>query len=195
MAQSPSPTQEINNASSTTNSATQVSDIEEVKRQLREQQRELEQLRSALSQQSEIIERLQNNAAQTTQPATTQAPTVLTQTANASASPQTATIESRVGNVEEQSKRTTEATARNQLGTLGFSGDLRMQYDSLYGLLNNAPNVNNPAIIGNELSSRQRIRYRLRFAVRGKIGGDVFSGAYAANGERRTEREFEWGIR
>jgi hypothetical protein len=70
-----------------------------------------------------------------------------------------------------------------------------MQYDSLYGLLNNAANVENPAITGNELSSRQRIRYRLRFAVRGKIGNDVFTGAYAANGEKRTDKEFEWGMR
>jgi hypothetical protein len=76
-----------------------------------------------------------------------------------------------------------------------FSGDLRMQYDSLYGLLNNAANVNNPAILGNELSSRQRIRYRLRFAVRGKIGGDVFTGSFAPNGDKRTDKEFEWGIR
>ncbi|MEJ7575705.1 MAG: putative porin [Pyrinomonadaceae bacterium] len=193
-AQTPTPTQENNNASSTTTPAAQASDIEEVRRQLREQQKEIEQLRLMLLQQSKTIEGLQNNAAQTTA-TTTQTPTASTQGANAPASPQTATIESRVGNIEEQSKRATEAAARNQLGTLGFSGDLRMQYDSLYGLLNNAPNVNNPAIIGNELSSRQRIRYRLRFAVRGKIGGDVFSGAYAANGERRTEREFEWGIR
>ncbi|MDQ3713025.1 MAG: putative porin, partial [Acidobacteriota bacterium] len=194
MAQSPSPTQESNSASSSATPAAQAPDIEEVRRQLREQQKQIEQLRSMLSQQSKIIEGLQSNAAQTT-PTTTQAPTVSTQDANVAASPQTDTIESRLGNIEEQSKRTTDATARNQLGTLGFSGEIRMQYDSIYGLLNNAPNVNDPAIIGNDLSSRQRLRYRLRFAVRGKIGGDVFSGAYAANGEQRTEREFEWGIR
>ena len=70
-----------------------------------------------------------------------------------------------------------------------------MQYDSIYGQTNNAPNINNPAILGNELSSRQRIRYRLRLAVRGKIGGDVFTGAFAPNGDKRTDKEFEWGFR
>ncbi len=195
MAQTPSTTQEGNNVSSTMNSTALGSEIEEVRRQLREQQREIEQLRSMLLQQSEIIEKLQNNAAQTTSTVGMQTATIATQASSAPASTQTDTIEARVGRVEEQSKKTTEAIARNQLGTIGFSGDLRMQYDSLYGLLNNAPNVNDPIIVGNELSSRHRIRYRLRFAVRGKIGGDVFSGAYAANGERRTEREFEWGIR
>ena len=78
---------------------------------------------------------------------------------------------------------------------MSFSGDLRMQYDSLYGLLNNATNISDSSINGNELSSRQRIRYRLRFAVRGKIGGDVFSGFYAPNGDKRMEKEFDWGIR
>ena len=120
-----------------------------------------------------MLEKLQNNSAQTNQNTAVAAQT------NPATAAQTDTIESRLSKVEEQSKKTTESIAKNQLGTLGFSGDLRMQYDSQYGLLNNAANVNNPAIIGNELSSRQRIRYRLRFAVRGKIGGDVFSGAFA----------------
>ena len=166
------------------------SEMEEIKRQLREQQKQIEQLRSMLSQQSQIIERLQNNSPQTNQNST-----ITTQTTNSSTPLQTDTIETRLSKVEEQSKKTTESVSKNQLGTLGFSGDLRMQYDSLYGLLNNAPNINNPAIIGNELASRQRIRYRLRVAARGKIGDDVFTGAYLTNGEKRTDKEFEWGIR
>ncbi len=183
MTQSLLPNQKSKNGSSTTKSAAEVSEIEEIKNHLRQQQKEIEQLRLSLLEQAKIIEKLQNNPSQTSP------------TQNDSATSQTDTIESRLGKVEEQSKKTTEAIAKNQFGTLGFSGDLRMQYDSLYGLLNNAPNINNPAIIGNELSSRQRIRYRLRFAVRGKIGGDVFSGFYTNNGEKRTEKEFEWGIR
>ncbi len=165
-------------------------EIEDVKRQLLEQQKQIEQLRLLLDQQSKIIEKLQNNTPQTNQNSPAAA-----QTANNSAASQTDPLEARLGKVEEQSKKTTESIAKNQLGTLGFSGDLRMQYDSFYGLLNNAANVNNPAILGNELSSRQRIRYRLRFAVKGKIGGDVFSGAFTSNGEKRMEKEFEWGIR
>lgn len=172
-----SPTKKMTEASS---------EIDEIKRELREQQKEIEQLRRMILEQTQIIEKLQTVTAQT--------PQAPVQNENNSAASQP-DIETRLSKVEEQTKKTTEAVARNQLGNLGFSGDIRMQYDSLYGLLNNAPNVNNPAILGNELSSRQRIRYRLRFAVRGKIGGDVFTGAYAANGEKRTDKEFEWGIR
>jgi hypothetical protein len=169
----------------------EVSEIEEIKRQLREQQKQIEQMRLMIAQQAQVIEKLQiNNAAQINQ--TTK---VVSQTTNASDNQQTDTLEERLNKVEDQSKKTTESIARNQLGTLGFSGDLRMQYDSLYGLLNNTANINNPAILGNELSSRHRIRYRLRFAVRGKIGGDVFTGNYSANGDKRTDKEFEWGFR
>jgi len=189
-AQPLSSTQESRNASTTTNSTAPVSDMEEVKRQLREQQKEIEKLQTLLTQQSKIIEKLQNGPTQTTQ-----TPTVSNTTSNDSAVLQNETIETRLSKIEEQSKKTTEASGRNQLGTLGFSGELRMQYDSLYGLLNNATNVSDPSINGNDLSPRHRIRYRLRFAVRGKIGGDVFSGFYTSEGNKRTEKEFEWGIR
>ncbi|CAN5479967.1 hypothetical protein BH10ACI1_BH10ACI1_24140 [soil metagenome] len=184
-----------NTSSSPTNTSSETpSELEEIKRQLREQQKEIEKLQVMLAQQAQMIEKLQNNSVLPNQNTT-----VATQTTNNNSTStnvsQKDTIEDRLTKVEEQSKKTTEMIAKNQFGTLGFSGDLRMQYDSQYRLLNNAVNINNPAIIGNELSSRQRIRYRLRFAVRGKIGGDVFSGFYTSNGEKRTEKEFEWGIR
>jgi len=178
----------ISSSSSSSSSSASNSETEEIKRQLREQQKQIEQLRLMLAQQAQVIEKLQNTSSQSNQ-----ATMVAAQPTNNSA--QTDKIEERVSKVEEQSKKTTESVAKNQLGTMTFSGDLRMQYDSLYGLLNNAANVDNPAILGNELSPRQRIRYRLRFAVRGKIGGDVFSGNFLPNGDKRTEKEFEWGIR
>ncbi|MDQ3748536.1 MAG: putative porin [Acidobacteriota bacterium] len=174
----------VNSTENPTNPNNESSEIEEIKRQLREQQKQIEQLQIMIAKQAQVIEKLQNNN-------TAQMP----QTTNEQTATQTDTVEERLKKVEEQSKKTTESAAKNQLGTMTFSGDLRMQYDSLYRLLNNAANVSNPAILGNELSSRQRIRYRLRFAVRGKIGGDVFSGFYNNNGERRMEKEFEWGIR
>ena len=178
----------ISSSSSSSSSSASNSETEEIKRQLREQQKQIEQLRLMLAQQAQVIEKLQNTSSQSNQ-----VTTVAAQPTNNSA--QTDKIEERVSKVEEQSKKTTESVAKNQLGTMTFSGDLRMQYDSLYGLLNNAANVDNPAILGNELSPRQRIRYRLRFAARGKIGGDVFSGNFLPNGDKRTEKEFEWGIR
>jgi hypothetical protein len=175
-----------------------ISEIEEIKRQLLEQQKQIEQMRLMLTQQARVIEKLQTtNAAENSQKTTP-----ASQATNAAVNPQT-TVEDRLSKVEEQSKKTTESVARNQLGNMTFSGDLRMQYDSLYGLLNNAANVDNPAILGNELSSRQRIRYRLRFAVRGKIGGNVFTGRFTRDeskkcdkeSDKECDKEFEWGIR
>ena len=187
LAQSLESMRENTNTSSSSSSASN-SETEEIKRQLREQQKQIEQMRLMLAQQAQVIEKLQNTSSQSNQ-----VTTVAAQPTNNSV--QTDKIEERVSKVEEQSKKITESVAKNQLGTMTFSGDLRMQYDSLYGLLNNAANVGNPAILGNELSPRQRIRYRLRFAVRGKIGGDVFSGNFLPNGDKKTEKEFEWGIR
>ena len=188
-AQTIASTQETGNISSTANSPPRDSEIEEVKRQLDEQKKEIEQLRVMLLKQAQIIEKLQNNPAQTAQlpSASTNASSETTATQD--------TIESRLSKVEDQAKKSSESISKNQLGTLGFSGELRMQYDSIYGQTNNAPNIDNPAILGNELSSRQRIRYRLRLAVRGKIGGDVFTGAFAPNGDKRMDKEFEWGFR
>lgn len=191
-AQAPPPNQEDDNSSlrvETSARAPENAEMEEVKRQLREQQKQIEQMRMMLAEQSQMIEKLQNSVAQ---PAKVQP---VSPTNSAEAVQQTATIDERLGKVEQESKKTTESLAKNQLGTIGFSGDLRMQYDSFYGLLNNAAKVENPAILGNELSPRHRVRYRLRFAVRGKIGGDVFTGAFAPNGDRRTDKEFEWGFR
>jgi uncharacterized membrane-anchored protein YhcB (DUF1043 family) len=183
-AQTIASTQETGSVSTRANS-----EIEDVKRQLDEQKKEIEQLRQMLVQQAQIIEKLQNNSTPTLQNSA-----VSTNASNETASTQD-TIESRLSKVEEQSKKSSESIAGNRLGNLGFSGEIRMQYDSIYGQTNNAPNIENPAILGNELSSRQRIRYRLRLAVRGKIGKDVFTGAFASDGSKRLDKEFDWGIR
>ena len=67
-AQTIASTQESNKDSSTIKpAAAPVSEIEEVKRQLSEQQKEIEQLRVMLLQQAQIIEKLQNNPVQTAQ--------------------------------------------------------------------------------------------------------------------------------
>ncbi len=177
--------QENNTASPPVKSAEKTSEIEEVKRQLGEQQKEIDELRQLIKVQAQIIEKLQTGTTAQTDSASN----------NEAKNPSQDTIESRLSKVEEQSKKTSESIAKNQLGNLGFSGELRMQYDSIYGQTNNAPNIENPAILGNELSSRQRIRYRLRFAIRGKIGKDVFTGFYNGDGSQRTDKEFDWGIR
>ncbi len=162
------------------------SDLDEIKSALQAQQAEIAKLQLLVAAQAEVIARLEKSS---------ENKSVSNSPLQNSVAATQDSIESRLAKVEDQTKKSTESIARNQLGNLGFSGDLRMQYDSQYGLLNNAANVNNPAILGNELSSRQRIRYRLRFAIRGKMGGDVFTGAFASNGDKRTDKEFEWGFR
>ncbi|MDQ5837550.1 MAG: putative porin [Acidobacteriota bacterium] len=88
-----------------------------------------------------------------------------------------ARVEERTKKVEEQTKKTSEAVAK-QLGSLTFGGDLRLRYESFYGQQNALQSSDNPAALGNPLTTRQRLRLRARFSVRGKI----------------TD-EFEWGLR
>lgn len=165
---------------------TSSAELDEIRNALRAQQAEIAKLQLLVAAQAEVIARLEKAS---------ETKTDFVKPDEQSNAATQDSLESRLTKVEEQSKRSTDSISRNQLGNLGFSGDLRMQYDSQYGLLNNAANINNPAILGNELSSRQRIRYRLRFAVRGKMGADVFTGAFAGNGDKRLDKEFEWGIR
>ncbi len=86
-------------------------------------------------------------------------------------------VEERVSRVEEGLKKTGETVTR-QLGSINFSGDLRMRYESIYGQQNALPTSDNPAALGNPLTSRQRLRLRARLALRGQL-----------------TKEFEWGLR
>jgi hypothetical protein len=90
--------------------------------------------------------------------------------------PQTETLETRVGRIE-AAQKTTETLAR-QLGSISFSGDIRVRYEGTFGQLNALANADNPAILGNELSPRNRARIRARLAMRGTIG-----------------KQFDWGLR
>jgi Putative porin len=88
-----------------------------------------------------------------------------------------ARVEERTKKVEEQTKKTSETVA-HQLGSLSFGGDLRLRYESFYGQQNALASSDNPAALGNPLTTRQRLRLRARFSVHGKV----------------TD-EFEWGLR
>jgi TolA-binding protein len=82
-----------------------------------------------------------------------------------------------VARVEQQSKKTSDAVAK-QTGSITFSGDLRLRYESFYGQQNALASSDVPGTLGNPLATRQRLRIRARFAVHGKISD-----------------EFEWGLR
>ncbi|HEX8143939.1 MAG TPA: putative porin [Pyrinomonadaceae bacterium] len=168
------------------------SEMDEVRRQLREQREELERMRSIIEAQSSVIEGLRQRVEQTEQrrAVAAVAPGVIKtgeialsdSTARATDSPQNPPArpqdaDARLGRMEEQVKKTSETLAR-QLGAISFSGDLRFRYESVYGQLNALSNSANPSILGNELSPRQRFRVRARLTMRGTIG-----------------KNFDWGIR
>lgn len=168
----------------------------DVRAQLQEQREELERLRRAISEQSELINNLRSRVERTEQalrPAAADGDRITASTATgdgvalptASVSPQQSTpnstaaaqTEERLKRVEAQARATSETLAR-QLGSITFSGDIRLQYDSIYGQINAQPNSADPTALGNELSSRQRFRIRARLALRGSVG-----------------KEFDWGLR
>jgi hypothetical protein len=176
----------------TPNSGDTKTEMDEVRRQLREQQEELKRMTALINEQTRVIGELRQRVEQSEQ-RTSSAPAVIT-TAGVATSDQIARpsqdsssaattgkgqqdTEARVARVEEQVKKTSETIAR-QLGSITFSGDMRLRYESFYGQLNALANGDNPAIVGNPLSTRQRFRVRARLAMRGQIG-----------------KEFDWGIR
>jgi uncharacterized coiled-coil protein SlyX len=69
-------------------------------------------------------------------------------------------------------------TRVSELGAIKFSGDLRLRSESLFGLSNSLANGDNPAVLGNDLSPRHRMRIRARLQMRGTIS-----------------EEFDWGLR
>ena len=166
--------------------------LEEVERQLRTQREEIEQLRAAVKEQSRLIGDLRSRVEEAerlaaggrSNPAVVRDAAYSGADAPAPAGPQAAAsgkqsegLEARVTRAEEQTKKTAEAVSR-QLGSISFSGDLRLRYESFYGQQNLLANPDNPGTFGNPLTARQRLRVRARFAARGRIG-----------------EQFEWGFR
>ncbi|MEP6912328.1 MAG: putative porin, partial [bacterium] len=66
----------------------------------------------------------------------------------------------------------------SEIGAIKFSGDLRLRSESLFGQSNSLVNGDNPAVLGNDLSPRHRMRIRARLQMRGAIN-----------------EEFDWGLR
>lgn len=85
------------------------------------------------------------------------------------ATPQSSPVEDRLKKVE---------AGLAGIGPVKFSGDIRLRFESFYGLSNSLANGANPAALGNELSPRYRPRVRARLAIRGQVND-----------------EFDWGLR
>lgn len=165
------------------------SEFDEIRRLLLKQQEEIERMRDTINTQSREIEALRQRVDQSNQTAAKDATLIRASETQASDSTarvgQTSTadknqsqdIEARMGRVEAELKKSTE-TLNKQLGSITFSGDVRLRYESFYNQLNALPNAANPLIVGNELSARNRFRVRARLQIRGQIG-----------------KEFDWGLR
>ena len=167
--------------------------LEEVQRQLREQREELEQLRAAVREQTRLIGELRSRVEGAERAATSPSarPGGAALVRDAAYAPPSADanaesrqgegaaqgLEARVTRAEEQAKKTSEAVNK-QLGSMTFGGDLRLRYESFYGQQNALASAENPGTFGNPLTTRQRLRLRARFSVRGKIND-----------------EFDWGLR
>ena len=166
--------------------------LDDMRRQLSEQRSEIEELRAALKEQSRLLGELRSRVEHAESEASSHASTPLVreavyatdarETASAKSAPsdgaaQDTKLEERVKRAEDQAKKTSDAVAR-QLGSFIFSGDLRLRYEAFYGQQNALASSDNPAALGNPLTTRQRLRLRARLGVRGKISD-----------------EFEWGLR
>ncbi|HET6890221.1 MAG TPA: putative porin [Pyrinomonadaceae bacterium] len=90
-------------------------------------------------------------------------------TGNVIAEQQTTAAEDRLKKIESRI---------SEIGSIRFSGDIRLRAESFFGLTNTLASAANPAVFGNELSSRHRMRVRARLQMRGSIG-----------------QEFDWGLR
>lgn len=141
--------------------------INTLEQMLIEQSQRLDRLQQTIADQQETIRllatRLNGGVASPDASATATAPV----------EPQTTkpapTVDDRLKNVE---------TRLAELGSIKFSGDIRLRSESFFGLSNILPNGSNPAVLGNELSPRHRMRLRARLSMRGSVG-----------------EQFDWGLR
>ena len=136
---------------------------------LERQNERLDQLQQTIAEQQDTIRllvgRMSGQPVMTAAPGTTA--TVRVEAAPTSAQPPT--VEDRLKKVE---------TRVSEIGAIKFSGDLRLRAESFFGLSNSLTNGDNPAVLGNELSPRHRMRLRARLQLRGSVND-----------------EFDWGLR
>lgn len=146
---------------------------------LAEQSRVIDELRQRVEHTEQAVSNgaLSNGVVKTDSIAASDSVSGSPTTAQATTKPAQTETDARLSKVEKQ----TEAIAK-QLGSFSFSGDFRLRYESFYGLLNSSANADNPAILGNPLTTRQRFRMRARLAIRGQIGKELDWGLRLATG-------------
>ena len=141
---------------------------------LRVQSAQLDQMRRMMLEQQETIKQLAAKLAGNNVPAREEVASAGKGSAEIAstritADPQSSAIEERLKKVEGRV---------SELGAIKFSGDIRLRAESFFGQSNSLANGDNPAVLGNELSPRHRMRVRARLQMRGSVND-----------------EFDWGLR
>lgn len=139
--------------------ATTEEKLDTLERMLRQQNERLDQLQQTIARQQEIIRLLVSRSETPTLNTTASARAESVPTA---AQPEA--IETRLKKVE---------TRVSEIGAIKFSGDIRLRAESFFGLSNSLTNGDNPALLGNELSPRHRMRLRARLQMRGTINDEL----------------------
>lgn len=132
-----------------------------------QQNERLNQLQQTISEQQETIRQLVSKVS---------GPAAVAPGAQAMARVETEPEVAQQPTVEDRLKKVEGSVG--QLGAIKFSGDIRLRAESFFGLSNSLANGANPAVLGNDLSPRHRMRLRARLQMRGSIND-----------------EFDWGLR
>jgi hypothetical protein len=138
-----------------------------LERALEQQNEKLDQLQKIIVEQQQTIHALASRVGNDHDSSASPAP--LAASVVVPSQPPQPAIEDRLKKVEARV---------SEIGAIKISGDLRLRAESFFGLSNSLTNGDNPAVFGNELSSRHRMRVRARLQMRGSVND-----------------EFDWGLR
>jgi uncharacterized coiled-coil protein SlyX len=142
--------------------------LDALEQMVEQQNQRLNQLQQTITEQQETIRLLASRMSGAVTAAGPDA-TAAARVEAPPASAQVPTVEDRLKKVE---------TRVSEIGAIKFSGDIRLRSESIFGQSNSLANGDNPAVLGNELSPRHRMRLRARLQMRGSISD-----------------EFDWGLR
>lgn len=140
-----------------------------IERAMEQQNAKLDQLQKIILEQQQTIAMMAGKLGGNTTPTAVANSTASSDASVPPASPQSPSVDDRLKKVEGRVA---------DIGPVKFSGDIRLRSESFFGLSNSLANGDNPAVLGNDLSPRHRLRVRARLAMRGAIGD-----------------EFDWGLR
>ncbi len=152
---------------------------------LREQGQRLNQLQQTIAEQQETIQLLANKLNAADRRKETPGST------GATDSTDSAKIAATIGSqaAAAPAPKPTVEDRLKKLEAIKLEGDLRVRSESFFGLTNNLPGGDNPAVLGNDLSSRHRMRLRARLKMSGSFGAE------SAWCKEFKCKEFEWSLR